>query len=60
MDSSSKRHVPLDPDGTWRATWLVVVEAPTGVLYEQQCAGNGCDDRAIEGYLVPLGGLKVD
>ncbi|WP_437315837.1 DUF6210 family protein [Sorangium sp. So ce385] len=61
VSSSSKRHVHLDPDGTWRATWLVVVvEAPTGVLYEQQCAGTGCDDRAIEGYLVPLGGLKVD
>lgn len=48
MDSSSKRHVFLDPDGTWRATWLVVVvEAPTGVIYEQQCAGTGTDQRAI-------------
>lgn len=34
--------------------------APTGVVYQQQCAGVACDQREVEGFLVPLGGYKLD
>jgi hypothetical protein len=54
------KRVLLDPDGTWVPRWLVVVvTAPTGVAYQQQCAGTANDQREVEGFLVPLGGLKV-
>lgn len=54
------RTVLLDPDGTWNRRWLVaVIDAPTGVIYESQCAGVATDLRAQEGYLIPLGGLKT-
>lgn len=50
------RRVFLDPDGT-SLGWLgVVVAAPTGVLYVNQCAGVACELRQQEGYFVPLGG----
>ena len=49
----------LDPDGTWAKNWLaVVVEAKTGVVYANQCAGLSNEIREIEGFLVPLDGLK--
>ncbi|NUP09165.1 MAG: hypothetical protein HOW73_24200 [Polyangiaceae bacterium] len=54
------RHVILDPDGTWLPKWLVVVvRAATGVVYHQQCCGVVCDQRRVQGFLVPLGGLKL-
>lgn len=54
-----EKRILLDPDGTWTPGWLVVVVAGrTGVRYEQQCCGVACDVREVEGYLVPLGGLK--
>lgn len=34
----------------------VVVAAPTGVVYEQQCGGVSSELCKLEGYLVPLGG----
>jgi hypothetical protein len=37
-----------------------VIAAPTGVIYQHQCAGIACEVRQVEGYLVPLGGLKFD
>jgi len=61
MAANPRRRVFIDPDATWQPRWLVVViEAATGVLYAQQCCGNVCDVREVEGYLVPLGGLKAD
>ena len=38
---------------------VVVVAAPTGVVHEQQCAGVATHLRELEGYLVPVGGLKL-
>ncbi len=61
MAAIPQRRVFIDPDGTFKPQWLVVViEAATGVIYSQQCCGNVCDQREVEGYLVPLGGLKAD
>lgn len=54
------RYVFVDPDGTWPSWMLVVVMAPTGVVYQQQCAGQVCDQRDMEGFLVPIGGYKLD
>lgn len=59
--TSARKHVFLDPDGTWPPGWLMLVVAGnTGVVYEQQCGGLACYVRQLEGYLVPLGGLKFD
>ena len=53
-------HVFLDPDGTLGDWTFVIVAAPTGVRYRQQCAGVACEERELEGYLVPVGGVKLD
>ena len=33
----------------------VIIEAPTGIVYENQCAGTSCLHKQVEGYYVPLG-----
>lgn len=52
------RRVFLDPSGTIPYLLGVVIAHPTGVCYEQQCAGTETNLRSIEGYFVPLGGLR--
>lgn len=52
------RRVFLDPDGTLPHLLGVIVAHPTGVHYEQQCAGTETATRQIEGYFVPVGGLR--
>ena len=60
MNDKPKTRVWLNPDGTW-PSWLgVIIRAQTGIQYEQQCAGTGCNQRTVEGYFVPLGGPKLD
>lgn len=55
---SKPRFVFIDPDGTSAGGWLfVVVEAPTGVVYQQQYGGTACRQGQVEGFLVPLVGL---
>jgi hypothetical protein len=54
---SSRRFVFLDPDGISGGGWLhVVVEAKTGVFYQQQYGGTACRQGRVEGFLVPLFG----
>ncbi|MGW5265488.1 DUF6210 family protein [Microbispora sp. NPDC004025] len=49
------RFVFLDPDGTSGGRWLyVVVEAATGVFYQQQYGGAACRQGHVEGFLVPV------
>lgn len=43
--------VDLDPDGL---APVLLVEAPTGVVYLHQCGGVTCLQRRLEGFLVPL------
>ncbi|MEV4001778.1 DUF6210 family protein [Actinomadura sp. NPDC049753] len=51
----SPRFVCFDPDGTIGGGWLyVVVEAKTGVIYQQQYGGNVNRQGQVEGFLVPL------
>lgn len=50
-----KRFVQLDPDATLGRDWMfVVVEAPTSVIYLQQCGGTTNRQCEAEGYLVPV------
>ncbi|MGW4695887.1 DUF6210 family protein [Kitasatospora cineracea] len=54
---NSRRFVFLDPDGMSASGWLyVVVEAETGVFYQQQYGGTACRQGQVEGFLVPLFG----
>jgi hypothetical protein len=57
---STPRRVFLNPDGTLPSLFGVIIEYPTGVRYEHQCAGTECALRETEGYFVPLGGLRFD
>lgn len=53
-------YVFLDPDGTWN-DWLgVLVRAPTGVIYGNQCAGLLTSERLLEGFYVPIAGPKYN
>lgn len=54
------RKVLIDPDGTFTSYLGVIVQHPTGVEYEHQCAGIECAERSVEGYYVPLGGAMMD
>lgn len=55
-------YVFLDPDGTNHSTisLYVIVAAATGVTYATQCAGVANNERSLEGFLVPVGGAKLD
>lgn len=51
----------LDPDGTFPENWVgVIVDAPTGVFYANQCGGTACLHREREGYYVPLSGVPMN
>lgn len=55
------RNVLLDPDGAFPWAWMyLIVPGSTGVLYRHQCAGVVCEQREMEGYLVPVGGFKTN
>jgi len=59
--STPLRYVELDPDGAQGDSWLyVIVEADTGVVYVNQCAGFATEQRKCQGYLVPVEGHKTD
>ena len=38
----------------------VVIDAPTGVIYSQQCGGTNCYHYDFEGYFVPLSRYELD
>jgi hypothetical protein len=51
--------VVIDPDGTQDLGLYVLVSAPTGIVYEIQCAGTRLEQRRQEGYLVPVGDARA-
>ena len=55
----SRRFVFLDPDGMIGGWLYVVVEAPTGVFYQQQYGGTACRQGQVEGFLVPVAGADA-
>ncbi|SCF23336.1 DUF6210 family protein [Micromonospora chokoriensis] len=56
---SSRRFVFLDPDGMAGGWLYVVVEAQTGVFYQQQYGGTACRQGQVEGFLVPMAGADA-
>lgn len=60
MGTSAMRHVFLDPDETLPYLLGVIIAHPTGVCYEHQCAGTETALRSLEGYFLPLGGLRFE
>ena len=52
------RYVFLNPDGSFSLGLLLIVEAPTGIVYATQCAGLLTEERSVEGFLVPVGGER--
>lgn len=53
FSAMERMNVYIDPDGSIDTGLLVLVAAPTGVVYETQCAGLRCEQRGLEGYIVP-------
>jgi hypothetical protein len=51
-------YIFLNPDGSFSLGLLLVVGAPTGVVYATQCAGHLNEERSMEGFLVPVGGER--
>jgi hypothetical protein len=49
------RTVFLDPDGTNKDYFGVIIRHPSGVVYSQQCGCTKTEIRSLEGYFVPLG-----
>jgi hypothetical protein len=37
----------------------VIIHAPTGVIYKQQCGGTLCHHEQLEGYFVPVSRLEL-
>lgn len=54
MSAGNLSYVFLNPDGTMPFGLVVIVHAPTGVVYGHQCAGLATDMRHVEGFLVPI------
>ena len=52
-------YIFLDPDGTQDFGLLVIVAAPTGVVYAHQCGGLYTLQREAEGFIVPVGSLET-
>jgi hypothetical protein len=55
----SRRFVFLDPDGTAGEWLFVVVQAQTGVVYQQQYGGTACRQGEVEGFLVPVAAAEA-
>ena len=60
VNSGERQFVYIDPDGTFGDWIAVVIESQTGVVYGTQCGGTACDQRYIEGFLIPCGGLRFN
>lgn len=54
MCMDERAYVFLDPDGSQGAGLVVVVQAPTGVVYASQVGGYDNEEREVEGFAVPL------
>ena len=48
------RRIFIDPDGTQKDYFGVIVRHATGVVYVQQCGCTSTQEREAEGYFVPV------
>jgi hypothetical protein len=55
IEPVANQRVLIDPDGTAAPYLLLLVPATTGITYQHQAAGFACEQRELDGYLVPLG-----
>jgi hypothetical protein len=55
IEARQATFVYRDPVQGWGEWIMVVVKAPTGVIYGNQCMGVATHQRYVEGFLVPLG-----
>lgn len=46
-------YIFLDPDGSQGAGVIVIVQAPTGVVYASQVGGMQNEERSVEGFAIP-------
>lgn len=51
------KKVTIDPHGTGQLYFGVIIQDVSGIVYSQQCGGTACEQREIEGYFIPIGGL---
>jgi hypothetical protein len=49
-------YIFLNPDETIALGLLLIVKAPTGIIYAQQCGGFATIAMSTEGFLIPVGG----
>lgn len=57
INKGESQFVYIDSDGTLGDWIAVVIESKTGVVYGTQCHGVLCEQRYVEGFLIPCGGL---
>ena len=50
---TERAYIFLDPDGSQGAGVVVIVQAPTGVVYASQVAGMQTEERSVEGFAIP-------
>jgi hypothetical protein len=55
LEFDQMHHVFIASEGAAELGLLLIVSSPTDVIYHVQCDGVACDQRSIEGFLVPLG-----
>jgi hypothetical protein len=53
------RRIFIDPDGTLPDYVLLIMRAPTGIIYEQQCGGTATRQLEAEGFLVPVADVAL-
>lgn len=57
VNKGDSQFVYIDSDGTFGDWIAVIIEDKTGVIYGTQCHGVICEQRYVEGFLIPCGGL---
>ena len=56
----TRPYVFLDQLGRGDLGLCLIVEHPTGVEYGRQCGGYLCEEKVMEGYLIPLGQREIE
>lgn len=55
-NAQEKSYIFLDPVGTQEFGALVIVAAPTDVVFAHQCGSLASELRELKGFAVPIGG----
>lgn len=60
INKGESQFVYIDSDGTFGDWIAIVIENKTGIIYGTQCHGVICEQRYVEGFLIPCGGLLIN